>query len=300
MNDQIQAGNSWFAHQFHTEALDEVVMRRPELVEKWLTPILRQDLNSTRLIVLGRSFYEALCEVLLRQMPEKGILLYRQLEPRNSAIRFLASGTKIPLTEYALFRAPSVATVIEAWNDKLSRCKSDRELLELAIVAQQGQAIAWLWTQIDRGLDSPVLIDQARSIMLLGCVDGDRAKDLLQQRLVSKPQTWTDHVIREAWSLWHKNFWAKHWFARFLTVEEEIQSWAAFRLFLKCVDRRFWIWEIEFHQHANLYGGKRWEFFTDNLEQIGRESAKNEKSLAENFLGRKLLSNQVGPWINLG
>lgn len=251
-------------------------------------------------MVLGRSFYEALCEVLLSKMPETGVRLYWQLIARKSALRFLASGTRIPLTDYALFRSPAVTTVIEVWNDKLRRCKTDRELLELAIAAQQGEAITWLWTQVDQGLGSPVLMDQARSTMLLGFVDGDRAKGLLQKWLVSEPQTWIDHVIRDAWSLWQRNSWAKYWFSRYLTIEEEIQSWAALRLSLKCADSRFWIWQKEFQKHTNLYNDQRWEFFIDNLEQINREIAKNEKSLTENFLGQKLLANQVWPWINLG
>ena len=209
MKEQIQAGNTWFAHQFVIEALDEVVMRRPDLVEKWLAPILRQDANASKLIVLGRSFYESVCEVLLAKMPEKGSLLYRQLDAKKAAIQFLAGGTKIPLTEYALFRSPPATMVIEDWTDRLLRCKTDRDLLELAIAAQEGRAITWLWAQVDRGLASRVLMDQARSAMLLGFVDGERAKDLLQQRLLSEPLTWIDHVVRDAWFLWQKNSWAK-------------------------------------------------------------------------------------------
>jgi len=91
---------------------------------------------------------------------------------------------------------------------------------------------------------------------------------------------------------------SKHWFSRFLTVENEIQSWAAFRLFLKCADRRFWIWQKEFPK--DISSGKRWEFFGDNLEHVSREIEKNEKSLPENFLGQKVLANQVWPWIQLG
>jgi len=300
MKDQIEAGNAWFAHQFQVEALDEVVVHRPELVKKWLGPILRQEQNATKLMVLGRSFYEALCEVLLRKMPETGVRLYWQLVTRNSALRFLASGTRIPLTDCALFRSPPASIVTEGWNDKLRRCKTDRDLLELAIAAQQGEAITWLWAQVDRGLSSPVLMDQARDAMLLGFLDGDRAKDLLQKRLLLEPQTWIDCVVRDAWSLWQRNSWAKHWFSRFLTVEEEIQSWAAFRLFLKCVDSRFWIWYKGFQTDANPDNDKRWMFFARNLEQVNRAIENSEKSLSENFLGRKILNNQVWPWISQG
>jgi len=299
MNEQVQAGNAWFAHQFVAiEALDNLVTRRPDLMEKWLAPILRQEGVATKLIVLGRSFYEALCEIVLTKMPEKGSHLYRELDSKNSAIRFLVGPTRIPLLEHALFRSPPVEGVVEVWNDKLRRCKTDRELFELAISAQQGTAITWLWTRIDQGLASPVLIDRARSAMLLGFLDGDRAKGQLQQRRVSEPEIWVDHIIRDAWFLWQKNSWAKHWFCRFLTVENEIQSWASFRLFLKCADRRFWIWQKEFPDAT--YSGNRWEFFRDNLECVSREIEKNEKSLAETFLGQKVLANQVWPWINLG
>ncbi len=299
--EQTEAGNFWFAHQFSTDALDDVIVERPDLVEQWLKPILQEERNATRLLALGRSFYEALVEVLLDRMPEKGVLLYRKLNANTNAMHFLTAGTRIPLIDYALFRSSPVDVVLDAWNGRLKRCKTDRELLEIGILAQEGKAVPWLWSQINRGLKSSVPIDQGRAIMLLAFIDTDEARELLQRRLSPDPQAWVDHVVAEAWSLWQRNGWAKHWFCRFLTIADDTESWAAFRLFLKCVDSRFWIWQkkLKKDNEPDSTNGKRWSFVADNLQNVANNVEKNEESIRERFLGQKILSGQVWPWINL-
>jgi hypothetical protein len=299
LEEQIEAGNVWFAREFSIETLDEIVMLQPGLVDRWLAPIINDEPIARKLLVLARSFYESLCEILLNISAEKGILLYRQLTDKGSAVRFLASGTRIPIIHCALFRSKPVEPIVEAWDLRVKDCKTDRELLEIAIAAQEGGATDWLWRTIKDGLNSNVLLDQARSVMLLAFLEGDQSAQMLRERRKTDPETLIDKLVTEAWQLSQKNTWAKHWFSRFLSAGESTLAWASFRLFLGCVDSRFWVWQKDFPKdpEPTSLNHQRWQFCIENFQKIALKIDKNEKSLRETFLRHRILGNQVWPWM---
>jgi hypothetical protein len=300
LEEQIEAGNVWFAREFSIETLDEVVMLRPDLVDRWLAPIINDEPIARKLLILARSFYESLCEILLNISPEKGIRLYRQLTDKGSAMRFLASGTRIPIIHYALFRSKPVEPILEAWDSRLKDCKTDRELLEIAIAAQEGGATDWLWRTIKDGRNSNIILNQARSVMLLAFLEGDQSAQKLREQLKSNPETLIDKLVTEVWQLSQNNTWAKYWFSRFLSTGEHTLAWASFRLFLACVDSRFWVWQKDFPKdpEPTSLNHQRWQFCIENFQKIALKTDKNEKRLCETFLLHKILANQVWPWMN--
>ena len=93
--------------------------------------------------------------------------------------------------------------------------------------------------------------------------------------------------------------WAKHWYRQFLVSEDNVVSWASFRLFLKSVDTRFWLWhkDLETEVAQTHSDAQRQLFLRDSLDDIGSAIEKNEKQMVENFLGQKILNGEVWPWM---
>jgi len=89
---------------------------------------------------------------------------------------------------------------------------------------------------------------------------------------------------------------AHAWFAQFLARRDPVEAWAAFRLFLRCVDRRFYHWgdamrnatldlPLLWHQQVNI-----------NDQDIRRAAEKNEGKLSESLFGLRISKNELAPW----
>lgn len=295
----VQAGNTWFAQSFQSHALRAVFEMRPDLVKKWIGAVSEDNTTASSLLSKARAFYEALCAVLLHLDPEEGIRLYQRLQQHNPAIRFTLRGTDIPVLEYALFSAPLVESVAEIWKRQLDYCRSDQDLQSFMIAAQGGKSAEWIWQQVQQELASDVTFFRARAYMLLGFSDDPRAEATLRHSVATLPDTWLEQVAERALHLWQKNTWAKHWFRQFLEAEDDILAWAAFRLFLRCADRRFWHWkQMAIDQVLERpWNRKRMVFLSHNLETIKRHIRENERDLADRFLDHKLLNRQAWPWL---
>jgi hypothetical protein len=278
------------AEGFYTDALDQVLHQQPDLVNEWLEGAFAEHPEAVRRLYLGASFYGALCIMLLRNAPDKGVALYWRLEEVGVAVRVL---------DYALFRCPPTAETKNAWEGKLEGCRTDRELMELAIVAQQGNGQDWLWSRTKQGVQSPVPLEKARSMTLLGFMETEEALELLNRLLEDQPDTWAKRLLEKSSKRWNANAWTKHWFRRFLSADDNVTAWASFRLFLQRVDSRLWLWgqqvKAELDSNAKIEG--RWIFFEDNSDTLENRIRKNEQSLEREFLGQKVLQGQVWPWM---
>jgi hypothetical protein len=93
-----------------------------------------------------------------------------------------------------------------------------------------------------------------------------------------------------------RNQRARAWFAQFLARRDPVEAWAAFRLFLRCVDRRFYLWgdamrnaaldlPLLWHQQVNI-----------NDQDIRRAAEKNEGKLSESLFGLRISKNEIAPW----
>jgi hypothetical protein len=84
-----------------------------------------------------------------------------------------------------------------------------------------------------------------------------------------------------------------------LIGEDDVSAWAAFRLFLRCIDTRFWFWQeqIENDIEVTKVTKRRRDFFDNNIDNIRNAIRNNESEIAEQFLGQKLMKRQVWPWM---
>ncbi|MFC1816633.1 hypothetical protein ACFL0M_12035 [Thermodesulfobacteriota bacterium] len=300
LGKQTAAGNVWFFRQFYRYSLDRVFSIRPDLVQMWLHAVYEDTQDSFWLLFSSQSFYEVLLRVLLENDPVEASKLLRHLESFPGKIRYIDNKTGISLTNYAIFRSRRHHEIQKIWDERFEKCSSDLELFEIALVVQQTGNISWLKNKIEKGLKSPWPFDHARSILLTGFIE-DNDSELALNKYIEMPRFWLQTVAEKALNLWKRNNWAKHWFNKFLNDEDDIKAWACFGLFLKCVDRRFWIWKECFLGDYHAKKDKqpnRIEFLSLNQNEIKRAIKKNEEKRSKTYLGEKVLSNQVWPWMN--
>lgn len=114
------------------------------------------------------------------------------------------------------------------------------------------------------------------------------------------PRSWTRTVADKAFDYYKTNLWAKHWFKKFLNDGEDEVAWACFKLFLKCVDRRYWLWQNDFLNDSRNENMKqrRKKYLSLNQNNIEDSIKENEKKRSETFLGEKMLENQAWPWMS--
>jgi hypothetical protein len=286
------AGNIWFGDSFHSEALDKVVEKRPDLVTEWVL----SDLSSGT-IHRGSSFYTTLCSVLFEKQVDKGIELYSRLQ--ESRTRIIDHDTQIDLLDYALFDTAPSEELVNAWSSKLEECNTDQELMKVTLLAQHGKGGDWLLSYVNERIHSRIPIDKARAIVLLGFLDGQRPLELTQQLRQSQFDTWPEELTKIAEQRRARNDWAKHWFNCFLTVSDDVIAWASFRLLLRCIDTRFWFWreQLENEVGAANINIRRKVFMSCNSDSIRNAIRANEKEMAEQLFGQKILQRQVWPWM---
>jgi hypothetical protein len=300
IKEQRRAGNLWFARRFHGEALDQILDKRPGLVSEWVKLALKDTNDAIRRIRIAQSFYHALCATLLKHKPTKGVCLYWRLHNIDGGIIVQDVHSKIELLDYALFDAPAVDTTLDSWKRKLEQCTTDQELMQVAIIAQHGNGQEWLQSYIEQRIRSSIPLKKSRAFTLLGFLEAEEGFKHISNLLETEPETWTKELLSISLKRWQINAWAKHWFRRFLNVSDNVMAWASFRLFLHCVDSRFWLWQQVIPYEVESSDGqlkKRLEFLADNLGTIESRIKKNEEPLRKRLFGQKIKSNQVWPWM---
>jgi hypothetical protein len=298
INERLEQGCDLIARRFETAALDAVIEACPGLVKDWLERILRNSPSSGNLLIACRGFYESLCQVLLNAWPQEGVALFRRLDA-CPAFRLIDRATEIDNLRFALFQARP-GTIVNALREELfDRCVTDEDLFELTFVAQFATAHDWLDGQIFRWSESSLPFDRARGIFLLGLLDAADAGARLADMKRTHDRSWLGSCAEAAERIHRCNQWAKSWFQRFLTVEDDIKGWAAFRLFLRCVDQRFWIWGptmVEAHSPSET----RRLHYVANRRAIAASAHRNERDplkLHERLVGEKVLEEKAWPWM---
>ncbi len=139
------------------------------------------------------------------------------------------------------FKLPSGQRVDVVRERFLENACTDESLFQIALAAQVNDATDWLKRVIRRDLEATAVYRTARALALIGFLDTDDVPDALGQQLNGRVGFLKD-VARCARDRLEKNRRARVWFMNFLTHRDEVEAWAAFRLFLRCVDRRFHLW----------------------------------------------------------
>ena len=125
----------------------------------------------------------------------------------------------------------------------------------------------WLYRVIEKWLNSNRMFDQARALRILGFLDEKTVKKKLQTWINNnKPDSWVKQVAEISLKTFEKNEWAKWWFRDFCTHEDNIRAWGSFKVFLRCVDSRFWLWRKSLIDRIDKADRK--QFYEENIENI--------------------------------
>lgn len=298
VDDRLGRGCRLIATGFESAALGAVVEANPALVADWLRRVLPETPAANGLLAACRGFFEALCEVLLGAWPERGVALFHRLRACPH-FRLIDRATEIDNLLFVLFRAPSSDPVDSLKADLFERCVTDAELFDLAFVAQLACAQHWLEGQIGRWLASERRFDRARGIVLLGLLDAEDAGVRLMREQSAYAQSWLGSRVEAAARVARLNQWAKEWFQRFLSAPDDLGGWAAFRVFLRCVDRRFWLWGPALVQAQCLFNSRNLHYRA-NRRAIAAAARRNERGtlkLHERLVGDKVLEGKAWPWM---
>lgn len=286
-NRQLEAGNYLFCEIIPRDVLTQIVSQRPDLVDIWLNPIQpEQDNTAEKVIHLGSTFYQILCSVLLDINHPQAIKLYQYLRNINRRITLKNSNTNICFLDYTLFQIPPNGSIENEWQRRLELCYSDLELMQLTIAAQQGHGLDWLNSYIELKLNSSAPLDFSRAVAILGFLETDAAFARLSQLKEEQPNTWKKRIVDISLIRWQTNSWAKHWFKCFMNTDERVIAWSYFKLFLLCVDRRFWLWKDNFvcNNSSDNFQKNYQNLLEDNMNKIEKYIKKNEEELGKYFL----------------
>jgi hypothetical protein len=259
-----------------------------------------QDPLKRKIIHLASAFYECLCAALFNENHSQAQELYDCLQSERRKVTLYDCDTKISFLDYALFCGDEKLEIENLWQQRIKKCRSDLELLEISIVIQQTGKTNWLQSYIENSLGSLNSREFSYAITALGFIDDNFAAEKLTKLVETLPDIWRGKLAALSLERWQKNLWAKHWFAAFLNESDAVVAWSRFRLFLHCVDRRYWLWDKsiinETLKHDNYEINL--EFLEDNIVDVLRHSIqKNENSLKQHFLGQKIAERQAWPWL---
>jgi hypothetical protein len=260
---------------------------------------METTLSAKILLLRCRSFYEALCEALLNQKPEQGVKLFWRLFADNTS-RLSDSATGIDSLLVGAFSANDSVPVNQLRHYLFERSTTDKMLFELTFLAQFHGWYDGLQRIADAWLVSPYPLNRARGLTLLGFMDVPTAAEQLKEWTDSHRESWIRDCAESAAYAHQRNQWAKYWFRQFLVHEDDLRSWAAFRLFLRCVDCRFWLWGQEMLEREGV-PTYRIEYYNANQGNIRKAAARNEKDvlkLEKRLAGCDIMENQVWPWMS--
>lgn len=287
---------------FSVPYIQEVVRSRLDLVEGWMDLATQGDLDWSRIRFIKSTYllYEAVCEALFLEGDARASRLYLLLREATRQQEFgfqTRVGQDLPCL---LFRV-DVDDVQSQRKEWFRACGGDAALLSFATVARQHGRDDCLFELVQECLSSQLYFDQAKGISLAGWCTGARFR-LLLENFSAIEGSWLDSVREQALARSSREDWARFWLREYLLSRGVSKSFAAFRLFLRCVDRRYWAWGPEAREvvsKSSLTGRRRLRFLIANQGEIEKAIEDREKGLDKSFLCLNIPTERFSPWTGL-
>jgi hypothetical protein len=275
--------------------LEMISVALPALAEEWFGMALSDQTADRARAGSQPAFFQDFCAVLMKSSPARGVQLYKRLKtlPGHAVVD---SSTQVAILDFALWAAPDCPDISTLRREVLTAATTDAELSQMAFAAEYGGNRLALEILIRDLRISPRLLDQARARAL--------------EHLLSMPQqegaesaddeTFLGEVEHAAsrWSRWNR--YAMHWYRQALLANSKVQAWAGFRLMLRCVDKRFWLWcgEIE-REIGDRCPPTRLKFLKTQKYLIERAAKARDKKLEGSLVGFKILDRATWPWMGV-
>jgi hypothetical protein len=209
--------------------------------------------------------------------------------------RVIYSPLNVNRLTWLVFSLPTSERVHQVREAFLSDAHTDELLFQIALAAQGAGAGDWLGRSIRRDLDAAGVSRGARALTLIGFLDEGEVLDATRAHLDGRLGFLAD-VVERARLRVKRNQRARHWFRRFLESRDSVEAWAAFRLFLRCVDRRFYLWGEAMNTSIPDLPRLWQEQLALNDQDIRHAAERNEERLAETLFGLRISRDEVAPW----
>ena len=300
---QEQQNNIFFLNKLSLNSLRKIIVNSDSLLDKFLS-ILEPEVNpemSKKIVLLSSTFYERLCSILIELKHNRAKELYEFLLKTDKKISIRLCDINVSFLDYSLFQTLNSSLSEELWLSKLNSCYTDLEFLELSLMVSKVTSGIWLDNYVYERIDSPIPLEFSRAISIMAFLDSDFSINKLKEIIDSGSDSWKTRLAEKSFERNQKNSYSKHWFKAFLIADSLIESWRCFRLFLQCVDRRYYLWKDEYISEFNTFENKDriLNFLDDNYNVIQTSIKKNEKSIKKTFLGQKIAERQAWPWISI-
>jgi hypothetical protein len=292
--DERARGNSWFGSSFRNAELDKLLELDGTPWRDWLAPALGGSQDARRVLSLCRGFYEAFCSALFTIHPPEGLELFEALTA-DRGFKIVDGHLDLPLLQMDIFAAPDSPQVEQVILGEANAAARDIDLFEFALMFGYGRRPDRMRQLVDGWRKSDDMFDRARALVLLGFSDEPYAGERLNVWIANNGDCWLRDLADVASRRYRRNAWAQTWFERFLERENRSESWAAFRLFLRCTDRRFWLW-LDRTRLQQVDEWKR-DALTMSLGTIESACKENEKAWKDEFIGQKVKLNELWPWM---
>jgi hypothetical protein len=292
-------GNGASLHLFNLDSADfePVLTHAPEFVNKWLDGSSEFTDDFIRRVQISEGAYVALCEMLLKNDPERGSVLWYGL--RKSLRTHFNGVAKINELIHIIFRAPDSMPVAQLRTDQLnlSQTPTDESLFNIVIAADFNHQTKWLQGVIEKDINSACEWRKRRAVLM----DGFRF-----QSVNKLEKTWPEGLAntslerldRKSSHFSSLNRWAYHWWRQYLNSKSDEQAYAAWLLFENSIDRRVWVWlrdELDSVDSTDSFNDRKIKNAVINLPNLKRAMEKREEKLDERFLDCETV-NDIGPW----
>jgi hypothetical protein len=293
-------GVQMFGHRFRREGLREVVQRRPDLVRKWTAAL--DEAEGQHLIWRAGDFYRALAGAIARDDPRRATEIIQRLRSAGgmaSRTIYEPLGIEAVLFEgFSVVDEPYASNLRDNWLDE---AVTDEDLFQLALIAQDTGNQDWLSNVVERDAGANILAVQARALTLVGFLDEGVQLTRLRS-LLSGQQGYLAEVADAAIARLERNRRARYWFREFLTRADNELSWAAMRLAVRCMDRRYYLWSDKMIENVEAAPSLRRRVLVALRNDISNAISGNEKNhtdkLEDTLFGTKILKGELHPWLD--
>ena len=228
----------------------------------------------------------------------QALAIKRMLSSTNYGVRIIDADTKLKNLDFDSYAAPRTAETQSFWEEDLSACTSDMDLLELAIRVRHtpgADSSTWLKDRIQNDLQSGTAFEQARAAILRGFLP-HALHAHWPSEATADGASWFGSVLNIAQRRSKSERDARFWFRQFCHENDLDKAWGAFRLMMTIVDRRFWLWAFDELEVLHENDPRR-RFFESNRDEIRKACKKNEEKLPKTFVGCEVV-DAMYPWTN--
>jgi len=225
------------------ETIEAAIRVAPELTDFWIASLTGQTDLSRRLTNVHFSLTSALLLALLNLDDGRGVEAFtRLLRPQAVFVIPTDPESDVPSLWFIPFRSRETAAARQAARLLFDQAFTDADLQRLSYAAAlHGRLDTWVgWLEPVPTPDNTLA--EARVLALLALAPRSEQAEAAITRFAATDAGW--HAEVAAWARGQQQIdaWAQQWFRRFIDERNSKRAWAAFRLFLHCVDRRSLLW----------------------------------------------------------